>query len=306
MGLYYVDKVGVSMTYKKKILSELDKHIERQQIQKTYKREAIITLEEENRNLPIALSSLSRQVEYCAEHAIFYSYNAESIRDHGWGCAWRAIQTCLSSYGIKISFKTLFHLFGPLENLQLIYHDKYPNEELSTSKLFAPYDLLSGWAEPFIGHMVMHFYNISSELESVNNIPDSCNAPQHVFHNKPIEFCTFKERLESHFKIKNAAPIMIDDGKSALNIIGIEKEGVNTTLWIADPHIREAVNRYLSEKTPVGLYKITLNEQGKQISCSLIDEDKHQLPNMFRADIYQGLHFDSKNWMILFPFSDIT
>lgn len=287
--------------HKKSKLSELSKNIESQQKHKTYKREKLTPLNEEHRNLPIAIASIPKKVKYFAENTTFYGYNAEGVRDYGWGCAWRAIQTCLSAYKIEVSFEDLFHLFGPLKTLKLIYQDKYPAEELSTSKLFAPYDLPSGWAEPFIGQMVMHFYNIPSILESINGIPGNCHAPQHVFHNKPLPYSVFIERLENHFKIKNPAPIMIDDGIYALNIIGMENEGLNQILWIADPHIHEAANHHLSEQTPAGLYTITLNDIGQQINCSLANEDHHQASNMFSAGSYKGLHFDSKRWMVLFP-----
>lgn len=290
------------LEYKKNLLTLLSKNIENQEKHKTYKRTKLASLQEQHRNLPVRLSSAPKKVKYFSKNAIFYGYNAEGIQDYGWGCAWRAIQTCLSAYKINPSFEELFHLFGPFENLKHIYGDKYPTKELFNSKLFAPYDLSSGWAEPFIGHMVMHFYDIPSILETVNGIPGSCNAPQHVFHNKSLNFNAFKERLENHFKNETAAPIMIDDGTYTLNIVGVETEELNTILWIADPHINEGVNKLMDkEKSPVGLYKITLNNTGKQINCSLANEDNHQVSHMFSAESYKGLHFDSKRWMILFP-----
>jgi hypothetical protein len=288
--------------YKQHLLASLSKIIENQKNCKTYKRDKLAPLQEQNRNLPIPLSSAPKPVKSFSKSAIFYSYNAESIQDYGWGCAWRAIQTCLSAYKINPSFEELFHLFGPFENLKHIYEDKYPTEKLSNSKSFAPYDLSSGWAEPFIGHMVMYFYDIPSTLEILNGIPGSCNAPQHVFHNEALIFNSFKERLENHFKTDAAAPIMIDDGTYTLNIVGVKTEGSNTILWIADPHINEGVNKLIDkEKSPAGLYKVTLNETGKQISHSLANEDNHQVSKMFNERSYQGLHFDSKCWMILFP-----
>lgn len=262
-------------------------------------------LDEKNLNLPIPFNSIPNKVKYYSENAIFYGYNAEGIRDYGWGCAWRAIQTCLSPYKINPSFEDIFHLFGPLENLKNIYEDKYPTEELPNTKPFAPHDLTSGWAEPFIGHMVMHYYNIPSALELLNGIPGNCHAPEEVFHQEPIIFNIFKANLEHHFKTENPAPVMIDDGMYALNIVGIENEGLNTTLWIADPHIKEGVNKVIDqEKSPSGLYKITLDEEGKQINCSLNNEDKHQVAHLFSAGSYKGLHFESKRWMVLFPLSN--
>lgn len=148
--------------------------------------------------------------------------------------------------------------------------------------------------------MVMHFYNIPSSLEILNGIPN-CNSPKEVFHHKALDFAAFKQRLVDHFKNPNASPIMIDDGLYTLNIVGIGSDGSNSILWIADPHIKEGVNHSSNEKTPIGLYKITLDETGRKTQCSLYDEDLYQLPHMFSEWSYNGLNFHDKNWMILFP-----
>lgn len=276
------------VNFKERILSELPEHIRNQQSQKTYKREKLLSLSKNNLNIPIALNRAPDGIEYFARKAIFYGYNAEGIRDYGWGCAWRAIQTCLSVYDIHVPFENLFHLFGPGNNLKFLYGNKFAGQELQSSRSFAPYDIPAGWAEPFIGQMAMHFYHIPSALENVNGIPGNCHAPEQVFHNEPLRFNAFKERLESHFKAPHAAPIMIDDGCAALNIIGIGCKGSNTTLWIADPHIKEGVNSFQSEERGAGLYTITLDESGSLIN----DPDEDSLID---------LRFDSKRWMVLFP-----
>jgi hypothetical protein len=283
--------------FKNDVLSMLPDHIKKQQQQKTYARDQLVPLKEEERNFIFDLKSLDENCQL-AEGSTFYSYNADGIYDFGWGCAWRSIQTCLSAYKINISFESLFHLFGPLGNLEFIYQNKYPDEKLTKAKKFAPYNLSSGWAEPFIGHMVMHFFNIPADLEIINGIPN-CYAPEQVFHNKPLGFAAFRDRLENHFKNGNAAPIMIDDAVYSLNIIGIRREESNTILWLADPHINNGVNKNQNEKKPVGLYKIILDEEGQKINSSLDHEDKDQIPKMLAA--YNGLHFKNKRWMALFP-----
>lgn len=255
----------------------------------------------ESANIPIALPVPPKGIQFYSKGAIFYGYNAESVRDYNWGCAWRAIQTSLSGCGLNPSFLDLFHLFGPIHNLEKIYQDKYPHEKLPLTHPFAPYDLSSGWAEPFIGHMVMHFYGMPSVLETVNGIPECCNAPHSVFHNNPLTSTDFLERIKSHFENGNRVPIMIDDGIYAMAIIGIGCHETTTSLWIADPHIQEGVNLSADEKAPNGIYTIDLNHRGEQIRCSLHDEDRHQIPHMYREDSYNGLHFNEKKWMALFP-----
>lgn len=289
--------------YKIDLLSQLPKEIESQRKNKTYKREKLVALMKAQENIPIPLSNFPQPVKYFSEKTTFYSYNAEGIRDYNWGCAWRAIQTCLSAYNIQPSFEELFHLFGPLPNLKRMYENKYPGEQLPNTKTFAPYDLSSGWAELFIGHMAMHFYDIPSVLTRVNGLPGYCNAPEDVFkHETSLNFVDFKRLLLKHFKQENPAPVMIDDATFALNIVGLEEEGLNLILWIADPHIQQGVNTSIDKDiSPAGLYKVTLDPTGKQIKCSLADEHSQHVAHMFCKGSYEGLTFDVKHWMVLFP-----
>jgi hypothetical protein len=290
--------------FKNRCLSDLPERIKQQQLSPTYKRDKLTQLYQKDLNIPIKLESPPEGVEYFANNATYYGYNAEGVRDYGWGCAWRVIQTCLSSYDIRVPFVDLFHLFGSSDTLKAIYENKNPAKKLPQSKTFAPYDLVSGWAEPFIGHMAMHFFGINSSLENVNGVPASCNAPKEVFHNNSLVFKEFKNKLEDHFKQKNAAPVMIDDGTYALNIIGIGNNGLNTTLWIADPHIHEGVNQGPQTKKPIGLYTVTFNENGHKIHPALKEEDKFQEPHLFSGGSYKGLDFENKHWMVLFPNSN--
>lgn len=258
-------------------------------------------LQESQRNIPIGIASVTKRTKAYSRNAILYNYNSEGIRDYGWGCAWRAIQTCLSSYKITFPFEELFHAYGSREKLEEIYQSKYPGETFPTSKIFAPYELSNGWAEPFIGHLVLHHLNISSALECVNAVPENCNAPVREFRNEPLKFSAFRERLIKHFENQEAAPVMMDDGSFALNIIGIECDGSDTKLWLSDPHINENVNTNPTNQTPVGLYTITLDETGKQISCSLQNEDVACAKKMYISDIFSHYKFDEKAWMVLFP-----
>jgi hypothetical protein len=255
-------------------------------ISETYKRDKLEPLEKSLINPPLAIRG--GQFEFYAHRATFYPYNAEGIRDYRWGCAWRSIQTCLSSYQPAPSFEELFHHFGPLSTLKSLYKDKY-GVEAPLSKTFAPYELSNGWAEPFIGHLILHFYHIDSDLEFVNALPSAATSPPEVFRNKPLAFNNFKARLEEHFKGENPAPVMIDDGKSTFTIIGFKAPQV---LWIADPHLQEGVN------STSGLYTVTLDETGKQLGHSVTPDAKS---NLISSNTVQGLHFDNKPWMVLFP-----
>lgn len=286
---------------KKQLTSHLSEYVKKKRESQAYQRPKLLPLNEKGANRLIPLASSPKGIQHFARGATFYGYHSEGIRDYGWGCAWRAIQTCLSAYGTSPSFEELFHMFGPVENLKLIYHNQYPEEQLDTSKPFAPYDIPTGWAEPWIGQLAMHFFEISSALETVNGIPQGSYAPHQVFHQKPLRFSAFRKRLEDHFKKENPAPVMIDDGTYALNIVGIGQHRLKTILWIADPHIKKEANRVPGEQTPAGLYKVTLDPFGKQIACSLQKEDSHQKSLLFSPGSYLGLHFSRKPWMVLFP-----
>lgn len=281
-------------------LNELDFKLSQLSLQdKTllYKRPPMSDVTKESVNPPVKLDKPPERIQLYAKGATCYSWNAEGVRDHGWGCAWRAIQTCLSSYGITVSFKDLFHKFGSFEMLKTIYQTKYPLEVLSSAKKFAPHDTAQGWAEPFIGEMVLVACGKTADLERLNGIPKDCNAPHEVFHRPSLTINEFTKRLENHFKSEKHTPIMIDDGNYSYNIVGIGLQESQLSLWIADPHIKEGVNR----DTPMGLYTITLDKDGKQIRCSLSHEDQHQKNKMNSAGSYTALNFSDKPWMILFP-----
>lgn len=267
----------------------------------TFARRSLSSLHENRKNALIPLTKPPVGIDYFSSMSTFYSYNAESVDDYGWGCAWRAIQTCLSAYDKHVSFARLFHLLGPKQHLVDLFSDKHPSDKISPQGIIAPYSLVSGWAEPFIGEMALHLYNIPSVLETVNGIP-ACKTPHTAFHQKPLTFALFRDRMEEHFKKVNPPPLMIDDGRVAMNIIGIGRSGVNTMLWIADPHIEPRVNEQSSnEQSPCGLYTVTLDEQGKRIKLSLDDEDIHQVPGMFSEGTSGSLDFYNKRWMVLFP-----
>lgn len=283
--------------FKQHVLQYLPQHMGNERIQRTHLR----VLQSIAKPNPIVRL---REQEGFAKQATIYRYNAYSIRDYGWGCAWRAIQTCMSTFGVHEGFDTLFHLFGRYEILREIYRDKYPGEDLANpvGHRFAPYETPNAWAEPFIGEMALRFYGIDSDLDIVNGIPRHCAAPHQVFHRDPHNFATFKQKLLDHFSSDLPAPVMIDDGVYALTIIGIhENESGDTILTLADPHIEEGIADP-EDRNPYGIYTVTLNEQGQQTSCSLDHEDNYQIPSLFHEGISaRAVSFDSHQWMALFP-----
>jgi hypothetical protein len=80
---------------------------------------------------------------------IYYPYNHE-IRDSGWGCAWRAVQTLLSTQDIFLSFEELYDRFCEKEDLMKILEKsgKYNSEILDELREtdWAPVDISSHWA----------------------------------------------------------------------------------------------------------------------------------------------------------------
>lgn len=102
---------------------------------------------------------------------------------------------------------------------------------------FAPHDLASGWAEPFIGHLILYPMGKKSNLLLVNGYPESANAPNCVFY-QVVNFLAFKQLLLKQFK-ENKGLVMIDDATYSYCIFGIVKTTDDTLeILIADPHIR--------------------------------------------------------------------
>ncbi len=221
---------------------------------------------------------------FMATNVTFYPFNSEGVKDEGWGCAWRGIQTILSSYGIESGFKEIFSIGGPLKNLRYLYGEKYPEKDLPLVNergfSFSPYETDTSWAEPFIGEMVLEAYKIDSELLSLYALPAYHYAPEQVFHQAPLNFSSFKQKLISHFQQEEAAPVMIDDGMYAFTIVGVQVFLNNQIgLFIADPHIDGQRG-----ESRQGLYTIRLDEEGKNV-----------------VSASARLSFDKKPWMMLFP-----
>lgn len=225
--------------------------------------------------------------------ASFYSYCAEGVDDSGWGCAWRAIQTCLSAFQKDVpSFQDLYNRFGSGRNLRSLYRN-FSKKDIKERSSFAPHDLSSGWAEPFIGQVAFHAYGHKSSLVAINGIPSYCHSPHEVF-STPIDFGKFTEQLVVHFDKENPPPVMIDDGIVAMNIVGVKREGDKLSLCIADPHLKKIGHKNRSEMT--GIYFVEFDKDGNRTFLSLSEEDK----KLFSHPGYSRVYFN-KSWMALFP-----
>jgi len=230
---------------------------------------------------------------------IFFPYNSDTIRDYGWGCAWRCIQSIINSYfslkslDLSINFEDLFNFFGRKETLLALYIEAFPNEEqgLKHKALmetnFAPHDLSSGWAEPFIGYLCLCYFKMSSELFLINGLPEYHNTPNEIF-DLTLVFSEFMAKLLTKMEL----PVMIDDGIYAMTIVDASKIGEKYKLKMGDPHIKE--------KTPKEscIYEVILDKEGNQLENSVAGD---QIDNMYSKGSFQGVHFKEKKWMVLFP-----
>lgn len=241
------------------------------------------------------------EINYVVKFGNYYGYNVEDINDYGWGCAWRCIQMCLNNYLISIkqeermlNFEKLFNEFGSKEKLLMIYKNMTKSEEivkLLNSAKFSPHELENGWAEPFIGQLVLFHFGVKRSLRLINGYPKNANAPISVFNPEKLKFEQFLNLLWNNFKNEENYPVMIDDASFAYCIIGISGSWKdNITLYIADPHIgKEAFPKF-------GIYTVTLDKYGKFISSSVKETDRKNL-YMFGCDRY--IDFQEKPWMIL-------
>jgi hypothetical protein len=297
--------------WKTEVMEKVKKEIS--EIGKSYRRADLAKIPPDKANGFAGLDEVATPegITYRVAGARYYPFNAEKVRDYGWGCAWRSIQTCLSGCpaapdstdclsGKTPSFLQLFQNFGPEENLRTIYHDLF--KKTLKPGMYAPYKAPSGWAEPFIGQLALHFYGISSDLELVHGRPKNAASPQEVFHNAPMSFEAFRQRLEKHFASELPPPVMIDNGYQASTIIGYgyNKDANETTLWCADPHIDEGVNQ--EENKLYGLFTVTLDASGRIIRHTLSEADHEK---MYQGKQYNPPSFaeDGHKWMALFPYS---
>ena len=239
-------------------------------------------------------------IEYSVKKGKYYGYNVESIIDYGWGCAWRCIQMMLYHHlvdtnktSLMLSFKDLFNQFGSKAVLVDIYK-KMNNLETAPAfleeKKFAPHDLSSGWAEPFIGQLVLSSFGKQCQLALINGYPVEANAHVDAFPKEPLTFDQFIQLLLKHFKGSNPGPVMIDDATFSICIIGI---GINKgliNLWIADPHINTTGD------ASVGLCTVTLDKEGKLLKSSVTpDQEKF----LYHKGASSRIYFNTKPWMVL-------
>ena len=234
------------------------------------------------------------------EFLYFSFYCCESVKDSGWGCAWRSMQSLLK-YQLSvsnqnkdhdISFYNLFMKYGDKNTLLEIYK-KMKNDENSLNilkkKTFAPHETESGWAEPFISQLVLFSFGFEGELILINGYSEHNYAPKVVFNNKILNFNEFKMMLINHFIEKNnPGPIIIDDSYSSLSIIGIKinneknEASSNLELLIMDPHT--------IDHPEFGLYIVILNNKGRQVGV---------LPNQSLCS--KSVDFSVKPWMAYIP-----
>jgi hypothetical protein len=287
-----------------------------------------------NRVIPLKDCPLPRKFPLFSTTASFFPYNGEGMSDYGWGCCWRATQTVLSAlvneegYLTEVpTFEKLFHLFGSNAVLKKIYQDflvvRKGRIEKEASKIaealfsfskFSSYQHAYGWSNPFVSQLMFHYYNLDSDMIVVNDMPASLKA-----ENLPLSLCSanigfagLKDRLVAHFSEKNPLPVVIDDGKFAMAMVGVEVDNGGMHICFADPHIKGGANNPASrliydqgnvadsfKHSPdptAGVYSVTFDADGKQIGCSVT---KHEV--MFSRNSYEGTQFHTKPWMATFP-----
>jgi len=246
--------------------------------------------------LPQKNSSISLYVN----HGNYYGYNTESIKDFGWGCAWRCIQMALchqlisaKSEQIMPTLEQMFLEFGQKDVLITLYQALHQIAEVPSylkDRNFAPHELDSGWAEPFIGQLVLFRYGFKHELICVNGIPEDAYAPAEAFQ-RVISFPGLVSLLKLHFSTGTKMPVMMDDASYAYCVIGIGETEEFTFLWIADPHIGK------SESNDVGIYWVGLDKEGGKVMSSVGPEQREK---MYQHGCDGTIYFsENKKWMIL-------
>lgn len=214
---------------------------------------------------------------YSTKKANFYYYLSEGVDDLNWGCAWRCIQTLLSSLILNdyehlkkdfktfeiIKFKNLFYSYGSKKTLTELYNlsiemDKETSlPEFFNGKLFAPFENKNHWAEPFISYLIINNFcsnKASSELVLINGYPSTAYAPEEVFHRR-IGIQEFFCLLLNHFMSEDnfSFPVIIDNSICTYCIVGVvlkdfesnidyenkadDIDDCSIRLIFADPHV---------------------------------------------------------------------
>lgn len=232
----------------------------------------------------------------------FYYYDCESVHDFGWGCAWRVIQTCLSyllscssqlNSSIGVSLKNLFMTYGARSKLESLYIKTYQPEnpnlpDYISNRNFCPFESMDGWAEPFIGKLIMSDYGFEGELLLINSYNEQAYTPKEVF-SRIISFQDFIEMVKEHFEKEDASPIMIDDTIVTLCIGGIGKEEADgddaIRFIILDPHVKN------DRKGEQGIYYIIIEKNGEY----------KMTKNKQETILGNRLRFNNKGWMVFIP-----
>lgn len=231
------------------------------------------------------------------DHLYHYYYNCESVQDFGWGCAYRSLQTLLSyklslenKYNPEdITFDKIFKTYGKRECLiEKIKKLKNLTEEPECLKnrLFAPFETDNGWIEPFISQIICNDYNITGKLILVNSYPEDAYAPKEFFDNKIYDFKELKQMLFEHFNKENALPVIVDDAKISLCIIGIaECSDGNVLILYMDPHADR-------DKDPINnIFYVKVGQEGKGLKSK----------KGYDLRIQFFLNYKYNHWMVFIP-----
>lgn len=65
----------------------------------------------------------------------------------------------------------MFLVFGRRSLLDEILMDGYGSKDDMNSE-WAPHETTKGWADPFIGSLVMRFFHIGTHITILNNVPE--------------------------------------------------------------------------------------------------------------------------------------
>ncbi|KAI7690320.1 Acyl-coenzyme A thioesterase 13 [Sarcoptes scabiei] len=144
---------------------------------------------------------------------VYFHYNQDHIKDSGWGCAYRSLQTIIS----------WFHLQG------YIYISSVPNHKSIQMALFSVKDKPKEFvgSSQWIGsqevcYALDHLYRIKSKI---------------IFVSSPSELTGQIRILIKHFE-ENGSPIMIGGGVLAHTILGVafDENNGDCRFLVLDPH----------------------------------------------------------------------
>ncbi|XP_045452500.1 ufm1-specific protease 1 [Melitaea cinxia] len=163
---------------------------------------------------------------YVSGNYEYYHYLCDKFDDRGWGCGYRTLQTICSWMKLNINSSIKVPSIRDIQSILVEMEDK-PQSFLGSRQWIGSFEVCL---------VIDKLFDVPSKILHVNK-GDSLES--------------IVETLSTHFE-KFGSPVMMggDVDCSSKGIMGVHKDGVNSSLLIVDPHYvgKEISKEFLQNK----------------------------------------------------------